>query len=239
MKNIILCIALLITCSAVAQKSQEITFNKGKLIEVALLSVKEGKENQFYQEYFSQVMPVAIPYGARPIASFATTRSVMGNNPASVVVFFEWSSLEEKRSFERNPAFLKLRNIRDNALNYLAQGYFQVEESATITVRDDKVYDFAALWIDQANAPKLQQYFAAVMPEATKKGIGYTPIATLNSVGAKDQDWHPSLIAFAEWKGGNKALEKLEKTSAFKKNVHLREAATPYKEVFHLKPMIQ
>ena len=239
MKNIIISITLLATISVSAQKSQSITFNKGTLIEVALLSVREGKQNQFYQDYFSQVMPVAIPYGARPIASFATTKKVLGDNPASVIVFFEWASLEEKRAFERNPEFLKLRNIRDNALNYLAQGYFQVEETKTVTVQEDKVYDFAALWIDKANAAKLQEYFAAVMPEATKKGIGYTPIATLNSMGAKDQDWHPNLIAFAEWKGGSNALDKLEKTKAFKNNVHLREAAAPYKEVFHLKPMIQ
>ncbi|MBV6645238.1 MAG: DUF1330 domain-containing protein [Cyclobacteriaceae bacterium] len=239
MKNVLLTGALLLAVTVLAQKSQNITFTKGKLIEVALLSVKEGKENQFYQEYFSQVMPVAVPYGAKPIASFATTRKVIGDNPAKVVVFFEWENLKEKRKFERNPEFLKLRNIRDNALQYLVQGYFQVDETKTIKLQDDKVYDFAALWIDPTNAPKLQEYFGAVMPEATKPKIGYTPIATLNSAGAKDQNWHPSLIAFAEWKGGSEAVDKLEKTKAFKDNVHLREAATSYKEVFHLKPLIQ
>ena len=143
MKTIILALGLALSASPLfAQKSQNITFTKGKLIEVALLSVKEGKENQFYQEYFSQVMPVAIPYGARPIASFATTRKVLGNNPAQVVVFFEWASLEEKRKFEKNPEYLKLRNIRDNALSYLVQGYFQVDETKTVSVQDDKVYDF-------------------------------------------------------------------------------------------------
>ncbi|MEM8968757.1 MAG: DUF1330 domain-containing protein [Bacteroidota bacterium] len=239
MKNIVFISALFLATTGFAQKKQRITFTEGKLIEVALLSVKDGKENQFFQEYFSQVMPVATPYGAKPIASFATTRKVIGDNPAAVVVFFEWASLEDKRKFERNPEFLKLRNIRDNALNYLAQGYFQVDETKTVEIQDDKVYDFAALWIDPSNAPKLQQYFGAVMPEATKPAIGYAPIATLNSAGAKDQNWHPSVIAFAEWKGGAEAVDKLEKTSAFKDNVHLREAAAPYKEVFHLKPLIQ
>ena len=136
-------------------------------------------------------------------------------------------------------SYLKLRNIRDNALDYLVQGYFQVEEDKTVEIQDDKVYDFAALWVDPANAQKLQTYFGAVMPEATKPKIGYTPIATLNSAGERDQNWHPSVIAFAEWKGGSQAVDKLEKTKAFKDNVHLREAATPYKEVFHLKPLIQ
>lgn len=238
MKNLIIALALIITTGAYAQKTQNITFTKGKLVEVALLSIRDGKDNQFYQDYFSKVMPVAMPYGARPIASFATTRSVLGNSPAQVVVFFEWGSIEEKRAFEKNPEYLKLRNIRDNALNYLVQGYFQVEESKTVEISDNKVYDFAALWVDPANANKLEQYFGAVMPEASKRSIGYTPIATLNSIGTRDQNWHPSVIAFAEWKGGSQALDKLEKTKAFKDNVHLREAATPYKEVFHLKPIL-
>ncbi|HAS40478.1 MAG TPA: hypothetical protein DCS93_08365 [Microscillaceae bacterium] len=239
MKKVIIICSVFLSTVVFAQKKQRITFTKGKLIEVALLSVKKGKESQFYQKYFSQVMPVAIPHGAKPIASFATTRQVIGNNPAQVVVFFEWASLEEKRKFEKKPAFLKLRNIRDNALNYLVQGYFQVEQTKTVEIQDNKVYDFAALWVDNANASKLSQYFKAVMPEASKPNIGYKPITTLVSAGAKDQNWHPSLIAFAEWQGGSNALDRLEKTKAFKENVHLREAATPYKEVFHLKPLIQ
>ena len=239
MKNIIIIFAVLFSSSLMAQKSQTLTFTKGKLVEVALLSVKEGKENQFFQEYFSQVMPVAIPYGAKPIGSFAVSRKVIQNSPSKIIVFFEWGSLEEKRKFEANPEFLKLRNIRDNALDFLVQGFFEVEEDVSVEISDDKVYDFAALWIDPQKGNLLQDYFAAVMPEAQKTEIGYTPIATLTSIGANDQNYHPSVIAFAEWKGGSKAVDKLEKSKAFKDHVHLREAATLYKEVMHLVPMIQ
>ncbi len=239
MKYLIVSIAVFISTSLFAQKSQTITFTEGKLIEVALLSVKEGKENQFFQEYFSQVMPVAIPYGAKPIGSFAVTRKVIQNSPSKIIVFFEWESLEQKRKFEANPEFLQVRNIRDNALDFLVQGFFEVDESISIEVADNKVYDFAALWVDPEKGSSLQEYFAAVMPEATKPQIGYTPITTLKSLGANDQNYHPTLIAFAEWKGGAGAVDKLEKTKAFKKNVHLREAATPYKEVMHIVPIIQ
>lgn len=239
MKNIVIFIALLLSTSVMAQKSQTITFTKGKLVEVALLSVKEGKEAQFFNEYFSQVMPVAIPYGAKPIGSFAVTRHVIQNNPSKMVVFFEWESLEEKRKFEANPEFLKLRNIRDNALSYLVQGFFEVTETVSIEVSDNKVYDFAALWVHPEKGNLLQEYFGAVMPEATKPKIGYTPITTLSSVGANDQNYHPSVIALAEWKGGSEAVDQLEQTKAFKDHVHLREAAAPYKEVMHIVPIIQ
>lgn len=220
-------------------KTAEITFKADKLIEVALLSVQKGKENQFMQEYFSQVMPVALPYGAKPIASFAVTRKVEGTKPVEMVVFFEWESIEQKRAFEQNPKYLELRNLRDDALTFLSQGYFSVEEDVTYQIADNKVYDFAGLFINPAKAQHLQEYFQAVFPEAQKPKFGYTPIATLNAIpGVYDQNYHPSVIAFAEWKGGANAVDEFQKTKVFQQNVAKREAASPYKDVFHLKPIL-
>ena len=145
---------------------------------------------------------------------------------------------QQKRAFERDPKYLELRNIRNDALEFLTQGYFSVDQDITIEVADNKVYDFAALWVNPDNAPLLQEYFGAVMPEATKPKIGYTPLATLTNAGHPDMSYHPSVIAFAEWKGGSEAVDKLEKTKAFKNNVHKREKAAPYKDVFHLKPIL-
>ena len=242
MKTVKSKIVMLLVLSSViinAQKTADITFKADKLIEVALLSVKAGKEQQLNGDYFPKVMPVAQPYGAKPIASFAVTRKVIGNKPAQMVVFFEWESLEQKRAFERDAKYLALKNIRDEALEFLSQGYFKVEQDVTYNISSDGTYDFAALWIDPDNAPKLQEYFQAVFPEAQKPKYGYTPIANLNPImGVHDQNYHPSIIAFAEWKGGPKAVDKLGKSKAYKDNVAKREAATPYKDVFHLKPLL-
>ena len=231
--------AALFSCETVAQKTTDITFKADKLIEVALLSVKEGKETQLNGEYFPKVMPVAQPYGAKPIATFAVTRKVISDKPVQMVVFFEWDNLEQKRAFERNPEYLKLKNIRDDALQFLSQGYFKVDEDVTYSLSAEGTYDFAALWIDPANAPKLQEYFEAVFPEAQKPKFGYTPIASLHPVeGVYDQNYHPSIIAFAEWKTGSSAVDKFQKTKVYKENVAKREAATPYKDVWHLKPIL-
>ena len=236
-KFLVLLLVFATSCNLNAQKKHTMVLKKDKLIEVALLSVKEGKADQLNNDYFSQVMPLAArsEYGGRSIANFVVTRKVIGDNPAQMVVFYEWASLEAKRAFETNPEYLALRNIRNDALNFLAQGFFKVEQDVTIDLYDNKVYDFAALWIDPTNAPKLQQYFEAVVPVASDPKYGYTPIATLMNYGVTDLVYHPSLIAFAEWKGGPNAVDQFGKTEAYKKNVHLREAATPYKDVFHLK----
>lgn len=48
-----------------------VDFRQGKLIEVALLSVEPGKEEQLTSEYFAQVMPITAEYGMRPLATLA------------------------------------------------------------------------------------------------------------------------------------------------------------------------
>ena len=220
-------------------KSADITFKAGKLIEVALLSVKPDGQKAFMEEYFPKVMPVAAPYGARPIASFAVVKTVMGNKPNQMVVFFEWESIKQKRAFEANPEYLKLRNIRDNALSYLSQGYFQVEKDVTVNISDDKIYDFAGLFINPEKANLLQEYFQAVLPTAAKPEYGYTPIVNLNPIpNVYDQSYHPSVIAFAQWKGGADSQERFEKTKAFQKNKAKRSAGAPYIDVFHIKPIL-
>lgn len=220
-------------------KSADITFKAGKLIEVALLTVKPDGQKAFMEEYFPKVMPVATPYGARPIASFAVVKTVLGNKPNQMVVFFEWESVEQKRAFEANPEYLKLRNIRDNALSFLSQGYFQVEKDVTVNVSTDQIYDFAGIFINPEKANLLQEYFQAVLPTAAKPEFGYTPIVNLNPIpGVHDQNYHPSVIAFAQWKGGPDSQERFEKTEAFQKNKAKRAAGAPYIDVFHIKPIL-
>ena len=220
-------------------KSANITFRTGKLIEVALLTVKPEGKKAFMEEYFPKVMPVAIPYGAKPIASFAVTNTVMGNKPNKMLVFFEWENLTQKRAFEKNPEYLKLRNIRDNALSFLSQGYFEVEKDVEVEIWNNKTYDFAGLFINPEKAHLLQEYFQAVLPVASSSDFGYTPIVNLNPYkNANDQNYHPSVIAFAEWKAGKDSQKRFEKTKVFQQNKHKRSEGAPYIDVFHITPIL-
>ncbi|MEL7002392.1 MAG: hypothetical protein AAFN93_06620, partial [Bacteroidota bacterium] len=119
------------------------------------------------------------------------------------------------------------------------KGYFQVEKDVTVKLSSDKIYDFAGLFIIPENANQLQEYFEAVVPTASKPEFGYTPIVNLNPIpGVHDQNYHPSVIAFAEWKGGADSQERFEKTAVFKKNKAKRTAGAPYIDVFHIKPIL-
>ena len=94
-----------------------VNFKAGKLIEVAFLSVKSGKEDQLNAEYFAKVMPIAGEYGMRPLVTFGVTDVAEGNTYVQMVGFFEWLSMAVRKKFSRDKRFLAIKPIRDNALS--------------------------------------------------------------------------------------------------------------------------
>ena len=223
---------------ASAQKSQTLTFKANTIVETALLSIKPGKEKQFSQDYFSQAIKFAPIYGARPIGSFALINRKLGNAPAQMLVFFEWESLEKKRAFEKDLDFLKIVNIRNDALSFLTTGYFKVEQDVSYTFQEGKTYEFAALWLDPKNAPKLQEYFEKVGPIASDKKVQFQPIAQLQSLGVEDRTYHPNLIFLSEWKQGVKGREYALNRKDYKALLPLRTAAAPYIDMFLIAPIL-
>ena len=217
-------------------KEGEIVFKKDKLIEVALLTIKPGMEEQFNQDYFSQAFPIGTKYGARHIGSFAITQKDDGNVPAQMLVFFEWNSTEDFRKFNADLDFVKIVNIRNEALSFLTTGSFVVDKDITYSLSSDKTYEFAALWLQ--NAPLLQEYFEAVLPLAADPKIQFELIAQLVSTGDPDGTYHPNLVFFSEWKAGYKGKEELLQRDEFKQNVSKREEAAPYKDVLIVSPIL-
>ena len=228
------------TChTAIAQKSQTITFKANTVVETALLTIKPGKEKQFAEDYFSQAIKFAPIYGARPIGSFALVDRKLGNAPAQMLVFFEWESLEKKRAFEKDLGFLQIVNIRNEALSFLTTGYFKVEQDVSYTFTEGKTYEFAALWLDPTNAPQLQTYFEKVGPIAADPRVGFQPIAQLQSLGVEDRTYHPNLIFLSEWTQGVEGRDYALNRADYKAVLPLRTAAAPYIDMFLVAPIIQ
>lgn len=225
--------------TAMAQKSQTITFKANTIVETALLTIQPGKEQQYSEEYFSQAIQFAPKYGARPIGSFALVDRKLGNAPAQMLVFFEWESLEKKRAFEKDLGFLQIVNIRNDALSFLTTGYFKVEQDVSYTFTEGKTYEFAALWIDPTNAPKLQEYFEKVGPIAADPKVGFQPIAQLQGLGVEDRTYHPNMIFLSEWKQGTTGRDYALNSKEYKKVLPLRTAAAPYIDMFLIAPIIQ
>ncbi len=222
-----------------APKKATFTFPAGKVIEVALFSIKPGQEKVLGQDYFPKVFPVAGEYGLTTSQTFTVVEHAYGEAPVQQLGFFVWDSYEQKEKFNKDPRYLKLRNIRNKAIDFLYMGYFQVEKDITYTFDDQSVYDFAALWIVPEEAPKLSQYFEKVAPVATTAKYGYEPILTLNPLSnCTSGKYTPSLIGFARWAVPD-GFARLQSNTTYQKYVHLRDEATPYKDVMMVKANIQ
>ncbi|MEM6877118.1 MAG: hypothetical protein AAF544_01060, partial [Bacteroidota bacterium] len=67
----------------------------------------------------------------------------------------------------------------------------------------------------------------------------YSPIARLDPLNeCTHGKYTPSLISFASW-GSPDAFQRLQNNRTYKRYVHLREEATPYKDVFLMRANIQ
>ncbi|MEL6971164.1 MAG: hypothetical protein AAFO02_13420 [Bacteroidota bacterium] len=146
---------------------------------------------------------------------------------------------KKKRAFEKDLDFLKIVNIRNDALSFLTTGYFQVEQDVSYTFTEGKTYEFAALWLDPNNAPKLQTYFEKVGPIAADPKVGFQPIAQLQSLGVEDRTYHPNLIILSEWTQGVEGRDYALNRADYKEALPLRTAAAPYIDMFLVAPIIQ
>ena len=111
---------------ASAEASLEI--KEGAIYEITGLWVRPDGGNERLQKYFEQVTPIAAKHGGRPLARFITQRAPFGDFQPTFVGFTEWPSLDAFEAFQNDPAFLKLKPMRDGALSKLVvmHGNFHV-----------------------------------------------------------------------------------------------------------------
>jgi len=215
--------------------SQTIHFSEGKLIEVAFLSVKKGKQKQLNEQYFKQVMPIAGEYGMKHLVNLMVTDIPSGTNTPQMVGFFEWPSLEARLKFSKDKRFLRIKGIRDDALSYLKEGYFSVKQDTDVTFKQNHLYEVYAMWMNPKNAPKMGEYFKRVGATAHKFGarfpISFNPVP--NTIGS----YQPHVLGVAEWPD-SKSNKAFFATRTFKNAKHLRSAAVDTLDVLHTKLIV-
>ena len=216
-------------------RTKTVQFRQGTLIEVAFLSVKEGKQQQLNEEYFAKVMPIATEYGMKPLVSLAVINVPNGNNKPQMVGLFEWPNIEKRRAFSKDPRFLRIKPIRDGALSYLKIGNFEIEEDVEMTFAKDRLYEVYAMWINAKNSGKLNEYFQAVGPATGEYGAKF-PLS-LKPLPAPDGDYHPHALGIAEWPNVD-ANKTFFATAIFKESVHLRNEALDQLDVIHTKVIL-
>ena len=181
-----------------AEQPTQLSFEPGKLYEVALFKISPGKEMEIQQRYFSKAFPLAQSYGMRPVGTFSVTQIEHGPDDVATWGFFEWPSLEVKKRFERDAEFRKLRPIRDSLVETLRLVYLEVQEPFTVDMKSDRMYEFYGGWVNRTRAAHLQEYFAVAGPWVGERGVRF--LGEFSILGSPDgYRFLPDTVGFIEW----------------------------------------
>ena len=221
-------------------KSLDVEFKKGKLIEVAFLSIIPEKSQQLQEKYFKNVMPIASEYGMKPLVRVKVNYAYSEFTKPQVVGFFEWESKEKHEAFLNDPRFQKIKPIRDEALSFLRLGYFEVEKDTKVTFSSDQLVEIYSMWFTPTEAHRMQTYFQNVVPLITGKGNEYDvkfPI-DLKSVAYGNDTYQPQSFGIAFWKSKS-SNDRFFQSKAYNKIKHDKEAALSRLDVWHGEIILQ
>jgi uncharacterized protein (DUF1330 family) len=161
-------------------------------------------------------MPIAKEYGMKPLAKMGVKYSYSEFINPQMVGFFEWESKEKHKAFLKDPRFLKIKPIRDEALSFLRLGYFTVAEDTIVKFKTGELMEIYAMWLNPNEAHRMQTYFKNVTPLITGKRNKYDvkfPLA-LNAVSYGSDTYQPQVFGVALWKS------KASNTTFFSSNAY-------------------
>ena len=118
----------------------QLTIKSELKLEFAFGKVTQGKEMQVFGEYFPAVAPLFAEYGCQQVGSFAILASNITGIAPEMGSFTHWSSAESFKRFYSDPRFIKVKALRDDALDLLSDGHFFSSLDKVIEVRTDVDY---------------------------------------------------------------------------------------------------
>jgi len=218
-------------------REKTVTFEAGKVIELAYATVKPGKEKQVFGEYFPKAGPIVKEYGGKSLAIMNITDVPAGDINAQIVGFFEWPSVEAFLAFHEDPRYQAIKPLRDDGLSYLNNGnFFTVAEDTTYTFHEDRDYEVWAAWIKPDGGSKVGEYLKQIKPALHEYGhrnvVSLQPVSLTSAVKAQvvaacnkdDHDFEPHAVGLAEWPSIG-AFNDFLRTDVYKNAKHLKDEA--------------
>ena len=128
-------------------KTVDIKFDSSQVTELSFATIKEGMEQQLFQDYFPKVGPIVADLGGKPLGSFAVQASTSKIDQPKMGAFFQWPSIYDYKKLHDDPRFLAVKPIRDETLAFFSNGhFFNVEADKTISFAEGQDYALVAEW---------------------------------------------------------------------------------------------
>lgn len=170
-------------------KTADIKFDSSQVIELSFATIKEGMEQQLFQDYFPKVGPIVADLGGKSLGSFTVDAAASKIGTPKMGAFFQWPDIEGYKKLHDDARFLKVKPIRDETLAFFSNGhFFNVEADKTIGFAEGQDYALVAEWTSGD----------------LKKITDKMPLVTLRS--AMDGNYAPSKLHICLWDDAFSAL---------------------------------
>jgi len=120
--------------------SLEIVTSPDCHLDFAFGKVIKGKEIQVFQEYSPAIAPALSDFGIQPLLPFAVLATNTSGPIPEQGAFTQVSSTENFAHFHNDPRFLKLKPLRDDAMEFLTDGNFFKSKRDVISLQTETDY---------------------------------------------------------------------------------------------------
>jgi len=222
-----------------SMRTQDVTFSKGKLIEVAYVTPIESKQESFKRRYLPKAKPLAKEFGGKMLAMFKVLKKTGGNIEPEMLYVFEWPNIASKKAFDADPRYQSIISIRDEAFSFKRFAFYEVKNDVTISFQENKIYEFFGAWLKANGQEKLNEYFKVSTP--IKKNYGrpapvFKVMLTVAPNGpSTDHAYNPHMAGIVEW-DRSEDFNTLMSNKDFKENAApLMDAALSRIDLIHTK----
>ena len=168
-------------------KNTNMEFKADTIIELSFATVVAGKESQLFGEYFPGVMPIVTELGGQPLGSYTVINASSGLGEPKMGAFFQWPGIDEFNALHKEPRFLAIKHLRDNALQFFSNAhFFVVTKNTRVNFIEGQPYALIAQMDDKGYGVKLSAEFVPM--------VEMTPAA-----GMLKKDYSPIKIQLMHW----------------------------------------
>jgi len=118
----------------------ELTLKSDSFIDLAFGKVIKGKEMQVFGEYFPLISPVLEECSIQTLCSFVVLATNSPDIAPEQGALTRIPSTENFARFHNDPRFIQARPLRDDAMEFLADGNFFSSLDEVVTLESDADY---------------------------------------------------------------------------------------------------
>ncbi len=179
-------------------KVDTITFKKGEIFDILLLSQHPDKEEDL-KSYFQVAFPVATKMSYQPLPGFKIMDSNQGNIQPELLILGKWNDIEVREAFLTRivEEVADFHERRRTIWSYFGLRYFEMTEDVSFEINRDEYQVATAYWLDSEK--ESSKFYKKWKKEIQKSG-GEMLIQLKDGKSPFGYQYNPEYFVITSWK---------------------------------------